>query len=243
MERYALRGSRTVLAVNDGVAGRVRELAPHAQVVTTGNGIDLGTFTVDGPRRAEGEYFVYAGTASEWQGASIFIDAFSVILREHANCRLVFLGQGSDWPALKARARKLPTSAIQFVPTVPAAEAAEWLRGAVASIASIRPDSGYTYAFPTKLFASWGVGTPVIYAGEGPVGEFMARHVDEAELGSCCNYDVVEVVSAMRCALSRRPAADSRSRLGEWASSNIGLDVVAERAVRLLGGAEAERNT
>lgn len=236
MERFAMQGATGVLAVNRGVAARATEIAPRSRVHTVGNGIDVSLFTAQGTVSHQRPYFVYAGTASEWQGAGIFIEAFSQIHEEHPDCHLVFLGQGSDWPALQQLATGLPDGSVEFVPTVPPVEAADWLRGAVASIASIRPDSGYTFAFPTKVFASWGAGTPVLFAGTGPVNEFMASHSSEAPLGVHCEYDVNLVVSAMRQLLDARPSSEDRAALGQWAADNVGLQAVARTSVRALSG-------
>lgn len=241
MERFALSGARGVLSVNAGVTERVRQIAPAARVHTIGNGVDTAVFTADGPAHGGGRRLVYSGTASEWQGAGVFIDALERILPEMPDARLVFVGQGSDWPKLRERASRLPSGAVEFVPTVPPQEAAAWLRGAVASLASIRPDSGYGFAFPTKVFASWASGTPVIFAGAGPVRDFMRDHGEEAQLGASCDYDVDEVVSAMRAACGSPPDPDSRKALGRWAERRVGLDAVAERAVQSLTGANERR--
>jgi hypothetical protein len=50
LESFALRGARAVIAVTDGVAERVRELAGHDRVSVIRNGIDTTIFTPDGPR-------------------------------------------------------------------------------------------------------------------------------------------------------------------------------------------------
>ena len=104
VERLALSGARLVLAVSDGVADRVRELGAR-QVRVVPNGIDTDTFTLQGPVAADapdGPYFLYAGTASEWQGAGVFIEALQIVHRTRPDARLVFLGQGNDWHNLRA---------------------------------------------------------------------------------------------------------------------------------------------
>lgn len=242
MERFALAGACGVLSVNTGVTDRVREIAPAARVHTVGNGVDTAVFSAEGPgveaSAVDGRpYLLYSGTASEWQGAGIFIDAFVRVLPEHPGARLVFLGQGSDWPALRERAARLPAGAVEFVPTVPPEQAATWMRGAVASLASIRPDSGYGFAFPTKVFASWACGVPVVYAGDGPVGGFMAEHAGEARLGEACGYDEGAVLDALRTALADAPTDSVRSATGAWAAGNVSLAAVAEHAVAVLGEA------
>lgn len=242
MERFSMRGAIAVLAVNDGVSERARTIAPGALIHTIGNGIDTVLFSANGPSQTGGPYFLYAGTASEWQGAGILIEAFAQLLPEHPEARLVFLGQGSDWPALQQQSAELPDGAVQFVPTVPAAEAAAWLRGATASVASIRPDSGYSFAFPTKVFASWATGTPVIFAGDGAVRDFFVEHAtvararDGVRLGHGCDYEVSAVSAAMRDALVSSSTSVERAATGAWAANNVSLSAVALRAVSAVIG-------
>ncbi|MBH0129641.1 glycosyltransferase [Salinibacterium sp. NK8237] len=234
MERSAMHGARGVLSVNEGVSARIREIAPKAVVHTIGNGIDTSIFSAEGPARDFGQYAIYPGTASEWQGAVVFIDALERVLVDHPEAKLVFLGQGSDWAALRARAAHLPEGAVAFVPTVPPAEAAAWLRGAAVSLASIRPDAGYNFAFPTKVFASWATGTPVIFAGPGPVREFIEPRGAEAALGVGCDYAVEPIEAALRDAFSADLNPAARRLTAAWAAENVSLASVAERAVHAL---------
>ncbi len=236
MERFSIAGASAVLAVNEGVAARALQLAPAAQVHTVGNGVDTNVFAWKEHVEAARPYILYAGTASEWQGAGIFIEAFKEVYAAHPDARLVFLGNGNDWPALKKHAAQLPIGAVEFVPTVPAVEAADWLRNSVATIASIRPDSGYDFAFPTKVFASWASGTPVIYAGQGPVVEYMKRHRSDARLGDCCEYDASQVAAVMKRMLTAQSCRDDRRDLSHWAAQQVSLQGIAERVVRLIFG-------
>src|SRR5690606_19745606 len=71
LESWVLRGAATSLAVSEGVAARVEELGGRA-VVTVGNGVDTAVFSPDGGTSAGPRTLVYAGTASEWQGAEVF---------------------------------------------------------------------------------------------------------------------------------------------------------------------------
>ncbi|MBH0008750.1 glycosyltransferase family 4 protein [Salinibacterium sp. SWN1162] len=234
MERSAMHGACGVLSVNEGVSARIREIAPRAVIHTVGNGINTSIFSADGPVHDGGKYAIYPGTASEWQGAAVFIDALARVLPDHPEAKLVFLGQGSDWDTLRARAALLPDGVVTFVATVPPAEAAAWLRGAVVSLASIRPDAGYSFAFPTKVFASWATGTPVIFAGPGPVRQFITRRAGEAALGVGCDYAVEPIESALRDAFGVEPRVEARQLTAAWAAQNVSLAAVAERAVQAL---------
>lgn len=253
MERFALSGARSVLSVNEGVTARVREIAPGSRVHTVGNGIDVGVFSPSGETQnapqSEHPTVVYSGTASEWQGAGLFIDAFSQVLEKHPEAQLVFLGQGSDWPALQERAGELVRrGSVKFIPTVPPREAASWLRSAVVTIASIRPDAGYGFAFPTKVFASWATGTPVVYAGPGPIHQFLTEHAEDAnrngaKLGEACAYDVTEVTDALLRAFNSSPSQETRLATGAWAARTVSLDSVAARAVHLITRAITDLTT
>lgn len=86
LESFTLKGAAGVIAISDEVAERVRELgARNVRVIP--NGVDTAVFSPhqepisEAERRAVGvshPYFVYAGTASEWQGAEV-LDRKSVV--------------------------------------------------------------------------------------------------------------------------------------------------------------------
>ncbi|QIM15866.1 glycosyltransferase family 4 protein [Leucobacter insecticola] len=224
MERFACTGARGVLSVNAGVTERIREIAPQATVHTTGNGIDTAVFKSNGETRGDGRFVIYTGTASEWQGADVFVRAIALLHPEQPDLRLVFLGRGSAWEKLQELANELDAP-VDFIDTVPPDEAAGWLRGAVASVVSIHPGAEYNFAFPTKLFASWATGTPTVYAGPGPAQQTIAAH---PLLGAACDYDPVAVAAALREVVGR---ADASDQIAGWAEENVSLAGVARRSV------------
>lgn len=210
VERVALTGAAAVIAVSEGVAERARALGAGTVHVVP-NGIDTEVFTPAGPRAAQapaGRYLVYAGTASEWQGAEVFAEAMREVVRQEPDARLVFLGQGSSWPALQRVAAELPTGAIELRPLVPAAEAAAWQRGAVAALVSVRPGLGYDFAYPTKVVAALACGTAVVYAGPGPAVQDLREH----RLGEAVAHEPGPVAQAMLRALRADPAGECRDR-------------------------------
>lgn len=229
MERFALTGAEGVLSVNEGVSARLREIAPRARVHTVGNGVDTQVFSRVGPLRGSGEFAIYTGTASEWQGAEVFIRAAVAISRTIPEFRMVFLGQGSAWGRLQDLAEEL-SAPVDFCDTVPPEEAAAWLRGAHVSLASIAPGSGYDFAFPTKLFASWGCGTPTVYAGLGPAQTVL---LDNPFLGIGVDHNVDAVATALKEVLGRDRVLNARE-IAEWAGRNVSLASVADRAMRVI---------
>lgn len=236
VERYALRGARDVIAVSDGVADRVRCLlgrSGRARVSVAPNGIDTDVFCPDGERHPdspETPYLVYAGTASEWQGAEVFAEAMREVVTAEPSARLVFLGQGSSWPALRRVRDELPEGAIELRPLVPPAEAAAWLRGAAAALVSVRPGVGYDFAYPTKVIAALATGVPVVFAGPGPAADDVRDH----DLGEAVAHDPAPVAAAMLAAIRHRPSSAERWRLVAWVREHRSLAATGAAAADVV---------
>ena len=221
VERFALRGAKGVVAVSPGVAQRVRELGGDAVRVVP-NGIDTTVFRPDGPVPEEAPdvpFLVYAGTASEWQGAEIFAEAMRDVVVQVPGARLVFLGQGSSWPALRRIARELPEGAVELRPLVPAEDAAAWQRAAAGALVSVKPGLGYDFAYPTKVLAALACGTPVVYAGPGPAATDLREH----DLGEAVAYDVTQVAGAMVRVLTEESSPADSGRRAAWVAEHRSL--------------------
>jgi glycosyltransferase involved in cell wall biosynthesis len=234
VERFALSGATRVIAVNQGVADRVRELgARDIEVVL--NGIDISLFNPAGPPSSgeaelgdlrDAPYLVYAGTASQWQGAGIFLDAFARVREEFPDLHLVYLGQGSDMEAIARRAEGDPR--VHVLGRRPPEEAAVWQARARAALVSIVPGRGYDFAYPTKVLAALSCGTPVVYAGTGPVAEDVAG----AGLGAvAASFDAGAVADAVRDVLARPREG---ARLRSWVAAHRSLAVTGRDAAEVV---------
>lgn len=218
LESFALRGAAEVIAVSEGVADRVNALGAR-NVSVVPNGIDTEVFKPTDPgdtSMAAGRiatptdtpFFVYAGTASEWQGADVFAQALPAVLEKHPDTRVVFLGQGSSLPELERLQAKLPAGALELRGLVPPDQAAIWQQRAVGALVSVKPGLGYDFAYPTKVLAALACGTPVVFAGPGPA----AADVDAHHLGYAVPHDSAAVAGAMIRVLdewSGRPRSDA----------------------------------
>ncbi|MDD7542520.1 MAG: glycosyltransferase family 4 protein [Mobiluncus porci] len=235
VEQFALRGASRVLTVTPQFAKRCKELGA-LRVAVVRNGIDTEVFTdtgaapeaqaVLGANPEDGEWLVYAGTASEWQGAEVFVEAFGKIVEEFPRARLLFIGQGAAWESLqKATARLAPDKV--FFGQVGAEQAAAWQRAAKACLVSIRPSQGYEEAYPTKVFSALACGTPVIYAGSGPA----ADDIRKSGLGLACDWEATAVAEAMRTVLS---GTRQFSGLREWVLNNHSLANTGSRAAKVV---------
>jgi glycosyltransferase involved in cell wall biosynthesis len=235
LELFSLRGAAAVLSVSEGVSARLAELGILERVTLIGNGVDTELFVL-GSGRAVGEspYLVYAGTASEVHGAGVFLDAFAKVVSARPDTRLVFIGQGAEREAIEQAARALPPGVVHFEPRLSPGEVADWLGGASASLASVRPGQGYDFSFPTKMYAAVACGTPVIYAGVGPGRDFTLLGGD---VGESVDYEVDAVAAAMLRALDAGPTLERRAQIREWAAANVGSAAVANRAVDAIAAA------
>jgi glycosyltransferase involved in cell wall biosynthesis len=230
LEAWAMSGAETVLAVSDGVAEEVRRLTRgRVDVVVVGTGVDTGVFAPTGSPGSAAT-LVYAGTMSEIQGAGVFVDAFARVAAQFPGARLVMCGQGSEEAALRQRAASLVGDRVEFRGLLPGDEVAGLLTAARAGLASLHPQMGYDYAYPTKMFATTGCGTPVVYAGPGPGREMVEDH----GLGWACDWDVEQVAQAMTDALATPPEEATRARLRAWTVEHASQTSVAGRAAEAV---------
>lgn len=235
MERWAIRGAHTVLSVSEDVAERLPDFGPR-NVVVVGNGIDTDLFRpVTADDEASGRpLLVYAGTASEVHGASIFIEAMPRILERHPNARMVFIGHGSEIDQMREMAAELPVGSVEFLPRQRPEVAAEWLSRADVALASVRPGH-YGFAFPTKAYAAAACGTPVVYTGGGPTEQVIAGN----GLGRAAAYDAAAIAEAVDAQLADTDWNATTAR--NWVERNGSLRAVGDRVASAMTLLRAER--
>ncbi|QOQ38313.1 glycosyltransferase family 4 protein [Trueperella pecoris] len=233
VETWAMRGATEVITVSDAVADRLRQLGvAHITVAT--NGIDTDVFTLEGPEadpRPGVRYFVYAGTASEWQGADVFAKAMKIVHREEPDVKLCYLGQGSSSQTIAQIAQEMPEGVVTQIGRVAQAEAAAWQRHAAGALVSIKPGLGYDFAMPTKVYSALSTGTPVVYAGPGP----LRGPIASANLGEVVDYDADAVAAAMLAVVRAPRDTRERVRLRQWVIDHHSLAATARAA---YGGVE-----
>lgn len=228
VESWAMSGATAVLAVSDGVAEEIDRLTGGSVPVTVvGTGVDTDVFTPDASvTRSEHPTLVYAGTMSEIQGASVWVEAFARVAQEFPDATLLLYGQGAQEPLLRTLAAGLPAGRVVFKGVASGAEVATALSCAWAGLASLHPGVGYDYAFPTKMFASTASGTPVVYAGPGPGRAMVTEH----DLGWASDWDPGAAAEQLRHALSDRPDEGTRDRLVAWTREHASQRAVAGAA-------------
>ncbi|MDO5049505.1 MAG: glycosyltransferase [Actinomycetaceae bacterium] len=241
LEQFAVSGARGCIAVSDDVAKRARELgAKSVKVVPNGADTDLFNPHVGAPSESQKNgmgitkpYFIYAGTASGWQGAELFAHAFEKFWSPESEVQFLYLTRGDAVPQLEEIATRMKVRAqelgVDYTPlvvhkTVPSQEAAQWQHEALASCVSIQPGIGYDLAYPTKVLTSLACGTPVIYAGAGPA----ATDVTADDLGLAVPYDEKSVQEAMKTLKEADQERWDETRLFSWVEKNRSMKAVGE---------------
>ena len=241
LETFAVRGAEAVIAVNEEIAETARTMGAKS-VYLIPNGIDTDTFTSkvkplsraerDDNGLADAPYFIYTGTASEWQGASIFISALAQVI-DNIPHHLVFLGKGSDWDLLKEQAEQPDLKGrVHVLQTLPPGETARWIAGAEAGLVSIKAGAGYDHAYPTKVLSTLACGTPVIYAGPGPA---RADIVDNS-LGFCADYSVSSISKVFRDFDAEKSTLENREQRRQWVVNNRSLRASSRAVAKVLAG-------
>ena len=249
LEAFAIRGALGCIAVSDGVSERVQSMGAKSVKVVP-NGVDTDVFNPHVPILTPAQreqmgikkpYFVYAGTASNWQGAELFAFAFEEFWEKNPEIQLLYLTRGESVPNLEKVASRLEARAdtrrVNCAPlivhkTVSPEEAAQWQREAIASCVSIQPEIGYDLAYPTKVLTALSCGTPVLYAGAGPAGEDLTRN----DLGLAVPYSkdaICEAMGVLVESLAREEKWDP-NRLHGWVSENRSMTSVGAVVARYI---------
>lgn len=252
MERFTIRGADGVIAVSEGVGTRVRELG-GTNVRVIPNGIDTDTYRPDvrplSDKNLEtlginGRYLLYAGTASEWQGAKIFSAAMKRLAPKHRDLQLVYVGQGSEWDEIRDTGAQINNKfgrqvVVQLDPTSPET-VAQLLAGASAALVSIVPDKGYDFAYPTKVLAALAAGAPVLFVGKGPV----AKDLLSTGMGMVAPYEEeqialqIEELLKARVSESLAAAATAEPSLAKsrhnWVAENRSMSAMGRMAAQFI---------
>ncbi|WP_311553611.1 glycosyltransferase family 4 protein [Propionimicrobium lymphophilum] len=232
-EIWALKGASVLMSAYPGMTGGLRGLGIDKNVETIGLGVDTDVYKPEGQVKENlpaKKVLLYAGTASHVHGAEIFVDAFNLIKDDFPEVGLVFVGQGTSFDWLEEQAKK-SQGRITVLPKVSSAEAASWLRSAVASLASVNPDV-YSFAFPTKAYSAAASGVPVIYTG----AETAGKVIQDNGLGCFAEYDSNSVAEAMRQILSEDEdkRLSRKKYLRKWAMDNVALSAIAIKVKKII---------
>lgn len=231
VERFAIRGTAHAFAISEGLIDRMRQIGINVPATAVGFGTDTSSFRYIPQDPPTEPRFVYPGSYSEWHGAEVFLDAFAAVREKHPEARMIFIGNGSEQPRMRARMIELGLSGVEFHDPVPPGQLATVLSTATASLASLKPGAGYDYAFTTKVYGSLASGCPVIFAGAGPTAPFLRAESEHHPVGVAVPWDANAARDAMLRAVDEPLSRAERVDLAGWASERYSLSSVAGRIV------------
>ena len=173
LEAWTYRRATVVNAVTSGIERSLRERkgVPVTKLRFLPNGVDTERLapcerSVALAQRLQLDdrpLFVYAGTHGIAQGLHTLVDAAALAPYVTVLC----IGGGTTKAALMAYARARNVENVRFLDPVPLDEIPEYFSLAVASVVLLVRSELHRDARPSKLFASFACGVPVIYGGEG----------------------------------------------------------------------------
>jgi glycosyltransferase involved in cell wall biosynthesis len=174
---------------------------------------------------------LYAGAHGMSNDLDVVLDAAKLLVSEK-NIQFVFLGDGKEKPALRARAVSMNLLNVMFLPSVPKAEMAQILAGADACIAILKPIKEYQTTYPNKVFDYMAAGKPVILAIDG----VMRDVVQKAHCGVYVQPgNVFKMAEAIRTMASNPSYGREMGLLGRgYLEKNFSRSVIGEQLLVLL---------
>ena len=183
LEGWTYRRATLVNAVTAGIENdlKTRKKVPASKLRFLPNGVDVDRFSPTERSHALAErlrttgrpVFLYAGTHGIAQGLHHVLDAAAM----YPESFVVFVGSGGEKPGLMSGARQRGLKNVRFVDAVPLDDMPEYFSIACASIVPLVRSRLHEGARPSKLFASFASGVPVIYSGVGE-GAALVRDAD-----------------------------------------------------------------
>ncbi len=174
VERWMLRRADVVTAVTDGVRSALLEKGvDERRLAWLPNGADTDLFHPGAPSPEVQRRFdldpdehlaLYAGTHGYVHGMEVVLEAAALLGDEPV--RFLLVGDGSEKPALQARARALGLDNVTFVEPVDPEVVADLLRCSTLALATVREGDVYRTIRSAKAVPAMASGRPVVYSGD-----------------------------------------------------------------------------
>lgn len=173
--RIQMRLASHVFVVTEGLRLWAANESGHERISVVTNAANTNLFTPDGPRPSEpNPYVVFVGSLTAWHGIGTMLRA----TRRPAwpkGVKLVIIGDGVERKQLKDLP---PSETITWLGRLPQAEAARYIRGAIAalSITEDMTDHLTTGVAPLKFFEAMASGVPVIVTDLAFQADLVRHH-------------------------------------------------------------------
>jgi hypothetical protein len=222
--RWAYRGARKVVALDEDMAARLKEYGVQAAVIppwVLGGVLQaLGGLGLSGRDGHRGGVWLYSGNlgrAHEWRA---LLDAQWLLEAERAEWTLVFQGGGPAWAAAQEYARQAGLIRCEWRPYVPEDQLPRSLLAADVLIVTQKPET-CGLLWPSKLALVAALPRPILWVG--PTDRAIARDLatlpqagifspgDAAAIATWLRTRSPEPVTSLR-----DPAAIRAAGLRQW---------------------------
>lgn len=182
LERLLYRKAWKISTQTEGIRSSLIERGvPKEKVTFLPNGVNLELFEPRERDQAmagklgfkENDFvLIYAGTMGYAQGLESVLRT-AELLREKADIRFLFVGDGTEKPMLEALVQEKGLTNVRFVDFQPVQEMPRYFSLSSASIVPLKKNKLFEGARPSKMFPALGSAVPVIYSGEGEAAELV----------------------------------------------------------------------
>ena len=178
--RWALRHAQGVAAVSSTLAEIMLKLEPSlADVKIIGNGVDGRRFFSEDRRQSRSKLglderdkiIVSVAALKPVKGPDLLVRAASLLRRSIPGCRVLFVGNGPELPALKQLALKLECEDVcEFIGPVDNEDLRHYYSAADVSCLASRNEG-----WPNVVLESLACGTPVVATRVGAVPDILSQ--------------------------------------------------------------------
>lgn len=184
LERWAYKNATYVNAVTEGLRDSLLKAkgVPPEKLLFLPNGVDTQRHQPRNPDEAfkkklglEGKKVIlYSGTLGRAHGLGSVLEA-AKLLENQEDIHFLFLGDGSERPALERMKHSLQLENVTFHNAVPIEQLAPYQSIADAGLVSLRNLPIFAGARPSKMFPLLAAGKPLIFCGNGEGAQLVRR--------------------------------------------------------------------
>jgi colanic acid biosynthesis glycosyl transferase WcaI len=180
LEKWSYRKAAYVNAATEGLYTTIlKKGVPADKLLFLPNGVDTEQFRPLEPDLAlreelgldDRQVILYTGTHGYVHGIEVALQAAKQL--ENEPFFFLFVGDGSDKPALIDYAKELGLTNVRFLDPVPPSEIGRFYSLAMAGLSTVRDFSLAEGIRPVKIYAIMATGKPVLYSGSGEGAELV----------------------------------------------------------------------
>lgn len=182
LESFIYKKAWKVVAVTEGIKRSLLEEKGLSlkKVSFLPNGASARVFISEEKRKElierlgvkEKKVFIYAGNFGFALDIGVILKAAHLLQKER-EIYFLLIGDGPQKPKIVDLARKMELKNVKFLSTQPFTEISNYYALSVASIIPLKKKEFFKGTRPFKFFTSLSCGIPVIYCGEGEIGEMI----------------------------------------------------------------------